>query len=25
MDCASKMYWQSELVSELYPNESGRN
>ena len=25
MDCASKMYWQSELVSELYPNEIGRN
>lgn len=25
MDCASKMYWQSELVSELYPNELGRN
>ena len=25
MDCTSKMYWQSELVSELYPNEIGRN
>ena len=25
MDCASKTYWQSELVSELYPNEIGRN
>lgn len=25
MDCASKTYWQSELVSELYPNELGRN
>jgi serine/threonine protein phosphatase 1 len=25
MDCASKMYWQSDKLRELYPNEIGRN
>ncbi len=25
MDCASKMYWQSDELPELYPNEIGRN
>lgn len=25
MDVATKQYWQSELLSELYPDEKGRN
>lgn len=25
MDCASKMYWQSDELPQLYPNEIGRN
>jgi serine/threonine protein phosphatase 1 len=25
MDCATKEFWQSDVVSKLYPNEIGRN
>jgi serine/threonine protein phosphatase 1 len=25
MDCASKVFWQSDKLPELYPNEIGRN
>jgi serine/threonine protein phosphatase 1 len=25
MDCNSKVFWQSDKLRELYPNEIGRN